>query len=187
MDATLFAAIFPPPAARAVLEQVQADLRRQVAERVTWVVPERLHVTVFFFGDERLRGVEEIDGMVRWALDVVGAGAFDLTLDGLGVLRHRVGDGHRSIHLDGGGCKPLVDLAGRINRSTNRPPHLTLGRTRARVALPALAVPPITFRAERIALVRSASEGTERGYRVLREWQLPAGAAPWRGYGMPPS
>jgi 2'-5' RNA ligase len=113
----------------------------------------------------------------------VGAGAFDLELAGIGTVRHRVGDGHRAIFLDGGGCKPLVDLAGRINARANRPPHLTLGRTRERLALPAVDPSPIVFRAERIALVRSVLEGPERGYHVLREWVLPTRGAPWRGWG----
>ena len=183
MEPVLFAAIFPPPDVLAAIASVQDEVRARLPGRITWVAPERMHVTVFYFGAERADGTAEVERWVGWALDTVRAGAFELELSGLGIVRQRIGDGHRSILLDGGGCKPLCDLASRVNRDANRPPHLTLGRTRQRLALPALAAPRIAFRAERIVLVRSVRDGGERSYHRLREWELPGGATLWRGWG----
>ena len=38
--------------------------------------------------------------------------------------------------------------------------------------LPPCDFPPLVFRAERIALVRSVRDGPDFGYRVLHEWEL---------------
>jgi len=108
-------------------------------------------------------GFNYYDQMVRWVLNPVCTGAFDLELAGLGIMRHRFGDGHRSVFLSGEGCKPLVDLAGCINRDSNRPPHLTLGRFRQRLELPPVDCPGIVFRVERLALVKSIREGADFG------------------------
>ena len=177
-EPVLFAAIFPSPAALASISALQAELRQLLTGKISWVHPERMHVTVFFLGPERGRGLDFHDRIVTWALNEVGAGAFDLELSGLGMMRQRFGDGHRSIFLSGERCKPLVDLAARINRASNRPPHLTPARFRHRMDLPGCDFPPLVFRAERIALVRSVRDGPDFGYRVLHEWELARSRTP---------
>ncbi len=169
-SAVLFTAFFPPSEVLAQIIDVQTALRAHVEERLTWVRPERMHVSVWFLGDAvPLDGLEPA---LDWATSNLPA-PFDITLEGLGTRRVRWGDGHRSIHIDGGGCESLVSIARRLNGEVNRPPHLTLARGRRAIVLPDLDSGRITFPAERLALVRSERDSTDAGYTVIREWNLP--------------
>ena len=169
-EPVLFAAIFPPPEALETITAIQQELKQKLEGKgkLTWVAPERMHVTMFFLGAHKEEHAQE---WVERAL-VARPKAFELQLTEISMKRHRFGDGHRSLFLSAEECKPLVAIARRLNWDVSKPPHLTLARFRKPIEPPSMAIEPITFLAKQIALVQSVKEGADFGYRTLKEWPL---------------
>ncbi|MCH8275321.1 MAG: RNA 2',3'-cyclic phosphodiesterase [Armatimonadetes bacterium] len=164
----LFAGIFPPQEALERVLEVQADLRRHVRVRASWVRSERLHITIRFFGDDG--DTEEAAQVVERA--VAGVQRFSVPLSTVGgfpnVRRARVG------FLDSVGCEELVNLASALEEPGGREPHphLTLARFRRPVALPSVQFDPVVFEVEEVSLIHSVLGGTEPGYRTVGNWAL---------------
>lgn len=164
----VFFALWPDDATRSALVRATKHAVRLCGGRP--IAKERLHVTVAFLGsvtDEELASAR--------AAAPVTVGAFDLTLDLLGVWpqsrvlwlagRH-VPDELNQLEselwtrLEGRGFKPEE----RIYR-----PHVTLAR-RARAVEE--AVEPVTWRVTELALVESLPDGRNVHYEVLEHWPL---------------
>lgn len=79
-----FVAVVPPPEALAPLVTLLAALRAEHPDGVTWVPPERLHVTLAFLGDVS----EETAARVGGRLDEVAAttATFELRIEGGGAF-----------------------------------------------------------------------------------------------------
>jgi 2'-5' RNA ligase len=166
-----FTAFFPPADVIDQLVAVQDRLRAHLDERLTWVKPEHLHVTVWFLGREV--EPERLEAALAWGTRDLPH-RFEIELQGLGQRRVRRGDGHRSIFFNGGECEPLARFARLVNSDANRPPHLTLARGRRALTLPDVDSGRVVFSAERLALVSSKRDGRDTHYTVVREWGLPS-------------
>jgi 2'-5' RNA ligase len=126
----------PKPVLRKI-EEVQGDLRSAHAE-VRWVVPEKIHLTLKFFGnieesriDLIFKSIEEpMRDTLPFSVRVRGAGAFP-SLKNPRVIWMGLADGkEKLISLQ----KQVEDQLERIGfEPEDRPfqPHLTLGRMRS--------------------------------------------------------
>jgi 2'-5' RNA ligase len=136
----LFVALEPPEPVRRRIGAVQAALRRSAgsaAERIRWVDPERVHLTLQFLGavpEERVADVEA-------ALAAAAAGARPLSLEVRGAGGFPNGRRPRVLWAGlAGDVAPLAalvtDLGRRLAPLGFPPeerafsPHLTLGRAR---------------------------------------------------------
>ena len=141
----LFTAIELPQGIREELRRLRQQALKvspQLADAVSWVKPENLHLTLKFLGevsDEKVMGVCQALRRVELAWPI------NLRVDGLGFFPAR-GPMRVVVALVGGQTEALQCLYGGIERALHeigfplehRPftPHVTLGRTRrqARVA-----------------------------------------------------
>lgn len=165
----VFVAIFPPPEIRQ--EALEAAQRLPLGDRIGWVKPDNVHLTLRFLGE---LPEEALDG-IRAALRKLCAhyAPFDICLTGLGAFpsaRHAqvlwVGVGEGSEQIRSLATDLAAALASLGFERERRPytPHLTLGRIRGRAAN--LDLPPVVsgleFRASSVELVESklALEGS---------------------------
>jgi len=137
-----FLAVPLPEARRRQLEQLQRELAAALP-RVRWSAPETIHLTLRFFGDVPEESLEKITDVV---LSVGRSFApFQAELKGIGVFPSPARP--RVIWLGVTGAPALAQLHAALDRSLRlagwpgeeRPfsPHLTLGRARERLILPA--------------------------------------------------
>ena len=133
----LFIAVDLDDAARASIAAVQqriAAATRDERSRVTWVKPDRMHLTLVFLGEVEAAGVPRIVAAVERPVD---APPFDMALETIGTFPSTgapraiwVGVGAGAVQLTG----LHADVARRIGplglALESRPfhPHLTLGR-----------------------------------------------------------
>lgn len=173
MSRRLFLAIDLDEPARTRLGALAATLRarleRERGLRVTWVAPDRMHVTLHFLGQVEADRAESI---VAAMAPPIAVPAFTLTIDRLGAFP---GLGRPRVLWAGGpGVPAIVDVHRLMGERMaacgceldERPfsPHVTLGRVReSRGSLPALPriEPPIEFGIARVTLYESqlSSEG----------------------------
>jgi 2'-5' RNA ligase len=153
------------PAARERIAAAQDALRGAAPERVRWVEPEKLHLTLKFLGDVASEAIPKLAAGA--ASRLAGRGGFEVVLAGFGAFptaraARVVWIGVRA------GAAELARLARRLDAAAvkvglareHRPyrAHLTLGRLRepAAVALdrfPTLEIPP--FRVDEVVLYES--------------------------------
>ncbi|MFQ5669453.1 MAG: RNA 2',3'-cyclic phosphodiesterase [Acidobacteriota bacterium] len=134
----LFVAVALPEEVRSILRETVSHLRHSLAaDRVRWVRPEGMHLTLKFLGQVeagRVQGVEQALGEAVHHLI-----SFRLCLADLGTFGGRHGVRVAWVGLDGD-LSALEHLAGHVERSlvslgfprSQRPfrAHLTLGRVR---------------------------------------------------------
>ncbi len=173
MSRRLFLAIDLDEGARTRLGALAANLRmrldREGGPRVTWVAPDRMHVTLHFLGQVEESRAESI---VAAMAPPIAVPAFTLTIDRLGAFPAR---GRPRVVWAGGPAAPAIGEVHRLMGARlaacgcvldERPfsPHVTLGRVREpRGSLPALPRidPPIHVGIARVTLYESqlSSEG----------------------------
>ena len=164
----VFFALWPDDATRSAL--VRATKRAVQLGGGRPVAKERLHVTVAFLGqvtDEQLASAR--------AAAPVAVGAFDLTLDLLGVWpqsrvlwlagRH-VPDALNALESE---LWTRLEPRGFVREERIYRPHLTLAR-RARPVEE--DVDPVTWPVTELALVESLPDGRNVHYEVLERWPL---------------
>lgn len=180
--ARLFVAVGIPARVRGAVEAAARPLRRAQPD-ARWVDPSALHLTVAFVGavgDEERRAVE---GACAEAAATVGS--FDLALSG------RAGTFGRGVLWAGVEHSPALDrLAMAVHGAlvTRGLPvedrafhaHVTLARARrgARIrpgAAEDYESPRLSWRVERLALMRSRLDQGGARYRVAGEWPLEGG------------
>lgn len=86
----LFVAIELPAEVRQALLRVQDDLRRAGADRLRWVRPEGVHLTLKFLGEVEAARVDEITAALRGAAEPFDLRLRPAQLDGFGGARLRV-------------------------------------------------------------------------------------------------
>ena len=136
-----FVAIFPPSGLQAAVTTGARETVHRLgglANRVRWVRPENVHLTLKFLGDIR----EEALGDLRAALEKVCAGhaPFDVEVAGLGAFPSAQRARILWAGVRGAGFEELRSLAADLDDAIaslgfereERPytPHLTLGRVR---------------------------------------------------------
>jgi 2'-5' RNA ligase len=132
----LFVAIELPGEVREALGRLQHELQRRGLEKLRWVRPESIHLTLKFLGETPAEKVPAIQEALRDA--VKGTGAHELALGKLGTFG---GNRPRVVWLDlTGDLDAVRDLQGRIEMEFNPlgfereargwSPHLTLARVR---------------------------------------------------------
>jgi 2'-5' RNA ligase len=159
----LFAAIFPPPDVVQKLAEVSQAVKALHTSAIT-VKPEKMHVTLRFFGDADL---EKTVNIVNEAVSKYGE-SFDLTFDHIDAFPLR--KTARVIFAGAQDPRPVLRLMKAVE--TDRPhAHLTLARLPKPRTVKLAKFEPITFRADRIVLVNSTlGEGGK--YETLQEWKL---------------
>ena len=165
----VFFALWPDDATRSAISRATRDAVRASAGRP--IAKDRFHLTVAFLGELSGAGLA-----VARAVPPISVGAFDLTLDALGVwpeskilwlapsappsalgeLEARVWDA-------------LAEQGFRAEDRTYRP-HLTLARRSRPLEVP---VEPVPWSVRDLALVESFPDGSRNvHYEVLERWSL---------------
>ncbi len=182
----LFVALELPPAVRAELVRVQAQLKQQVPpQTIRWVNPEGIHLTLKFLGDTPAVKQSSLERALTQAAE--GHAQFDLAAGGLGCFpnlkRPRVAWVGLHQNLDA-----LVALRNSVEEhiaplgypTENHPfnPHLTVGRVRRearrsdveRVGEFIASAPPgepVPFRVAAVTLFRSELKPDGAVYTAL--------------------
>lgn len=167
MSRRLFLAIDLDEPGRTRLGALAASLRTRLERgggpRVTWVAPDRMHVTLHFLGEVE---EERAESIVAAMAPPIAVSTFTLTIDRLGAFPGR---GRPRVLWAGGPAAPAIGEVHRLMGARmaacgcvldERPfsPHVTLGRVReARGSLPALPriEPPIQVAVARVTLYES--------------------------------
>lgn len=184
MGQRLFLAVDIDESTREAIAHVSAGLRAraEALRRVTWVHPERMHLTLHFMGDAD-------DALERRALGALAQpipiAPFDLSFKGLGffpssgpprVLWLGISGGLQDLHRVHDLIQQRLGVAGPPTEAFN--PHLTLARFRDRVprgriaeiaAIPASAGP---CRIDRVTLYESRLSPAGPRYVPLGEGAL---------------
>ena len=166
----LFFALWPDDAVRAALVEWSTALERVCRGRPTR--PRNLHLTLAFLGDVAQARLEELKGVAAG----VTARRFELVVDQPGYWKHN------RIAWAGAGEVPagLVEMVEELRaalraagfRFDEKPfvAHATLLRKASPAPLPAL--PPIVWRGNGFALVRSVPGPNGSDYAVAGEWRV---------------
>ena len=168
----VFFALWPDDATRSAISRATRDAVRASAGRP--IAKDRFHLTVAFLGE--LSGAGLAVARAVPPIVVNGAvGAFELTLDALGVwpeskiLWLAPSDPPPALgELEAGLWDALIERGFRGEDRTYRP-HITLAR-RSR-PLDA-AVEPVRWSVSELALVESFPDGRNVHYEVLERWPL---------------
>lgn len=181
-----FVAVFPPPEIRAAAVAGARETVRRLGDRpgnrVRWIEPGNVHLTLKFLGDVR----EETLGDLCAPLGETCAkhAPFDVGLVGLGAFpsarRARilwVGVGAGSDQLRALAADIDATLASLGFEREKRPyaPHLTLGRVRGRPAsfdLPSDASDRLVFQVHRVELVESTLTPEGAVYETVKAFTL---------------
>jgi 2'-5' RNA ligase len=164
----VFFALWPDDATRSAISRATRDAVRASGGRP--IAKDRLHVTVAFLGELTGAGLE-----VARAVPPVRVGAFELTLDALGIWPDSkilwlapsnppdaLGD--LEVQLWDGLTERGFHGEERVYR-----PHVTLAR-RARPV--ELGVEPVHWLVQELVLVESFPDGRNVHYEVLERWPL---------------
>jgi RNA 2',3'-cyclic 3'-phosphodiesterase len=181
-----FIAIFPPPEIRAAaVAGARETLGRfgdRAHNRVRWIKPDNIHLTLKFLGDVR----EEALGNLCAPLEEICAKyePFDVRLVGLGafpsarrarILWTGVDAGSDQLRTLAADIDAVFASLGFEREKRSYAPHLTLGRIRGRPASFALlsgAGDHLGFRAHRVELVESTLTPEGALYRTIRAFAL---------------
>ncbi|MBI3323854.1 MAG: RNA 2',3'-cyclic phosphodiesterase [Candidatus Omnitrophica bacterium] len=181
-----FIAIELPPALRAHLAQLQADLRRGGAD-VKWVREDQLHVTLRFLGEITETQRQAVEGVLR---DVAAdMAAFEARLSHVGafpsissprVIWVGVGEGGQTMMQLAQAIETALAGVGVPKEERPFEAHMTLGRVRSlrhlaqlidRLKQPAWT-PPTAFTVDHITLFHSALSSAGPTYTVLARIDL---------------
>jgi 2'-5' RNA ligase len=164
----LFVAIELPGEVREALNRLQHELQRQGLEKLRWVRPEGIHLTLKFLGATPVEKVSAIEEAL--AMAVAGTAPHELSLAKLGTFG---GNRPRVLWIDVmGDVDAVCRLQERVESAMNRlgfereargwSPHVTLARVR-----------PETARQAASAIARATSEvDTPSGVIAVREASL---------------
>jgi 2'-5' RNA ligase len=175
----LFLAVRPGPAALEALEHRLASVRAgAIGERLRWTDPEKLHLTLRFFGSVASEAVGPIGEVCREAC--AHTPAFDLSLAGAGafpsprrasVLWVGVTEGATELRTLAHTLDPKLDALGFTKEEREFTPHLTVARSRLPLQLTAaiaeLSSVSISTRIDELLLVRSVLGRPSARYEVI--------------------
>ena len=171
----LFAAVFPSGEARRALGETMAEFEAAAPNLARWVRPERVHLTLRFFGDlPRPQAATILEAMAKVPTDF-NRGGFKLRLARLGTFGQPSNPRVIWAGADGD-VRSLGDLHGALDRELVKAgfspdkqpyrPHITLGRPRnardrqaGRVLATAVwewpALPEVEWRVDEMYLIHS--------------------------------
>jgi 2'-5' RNA ligase len=158
----LFAAIFPDVETLTRVVSFQRKLRDALNGAASWVQPERMHITLKFFGDADLQTTRSavacaFGGVSAFQVKLSGADAFP----SLGRARVLV------LNADVMSQVPLLDDGAQAR------PHLTVGRFRKPVRIAALPqFESQVFLVKKVVLINSVMARRENAYEVIGQWDL---------------
>jgi len=181
-----FLAIELPKTILQKIEEVQRDLRSTHGD-VRWVIPEKIHLTLKFFGNiEELRIdpiSKSIEGVIQntppFFLKVKGVGAFP-HLKNPRVIWMGLAEGRETLLSFQKQIETLLEEIGFQPEDRPFHPHLTLGRMRSSRGKEELAGRMEkfkeeefgTFRVEKVILFKSDLKPTGPIYTSLKEMRL---------------
>ena len=179
-----FFALALGPEQREALAAIVDALRGEAfGERVRWVAPANMHLTLRFLGDVPRASLDRLAERMREIAR--GCESFELELGRIGFFPSRRRPRVVAVEVDE--LAPLVELAARIERGVTDHglpgdgrgfrAHVTLGRIRGRLAavpshLPPLVVEPLLVR--EFGLYRSTLTPSGAIYDVLHRFDLGA-------------
>jgi len=162
----VFFALWPDDATRAAISRATREAVRLGGGRP--IAKDRLHLTVAFLGELSSAGLA-----VAREVPPITVGAFELTLDALGVwpeskiLWLAPADPPSALgELEARLWDGLIERGFRGEERTYRP-HVTLARRSRPVEI---VVEPIRWNVRELALVESFPEGRNVHYEVLERW-----------------
>lgn len=159
--------MFPDDNGRNRAASVASALCELMHGKGRWVKPERLHITLRFFGDEA--SVEDAAEQIERA--IMSVSRFTISLDSISAFPNP--SRGRVLFLAASEDEALVSLCRRLDESDRDPkPHLTLARFERPVRVPQVAFEPIEYPVTELLLVQSVLSGPDTGYHVLRRWLL---------------
>jgi len=175
----LFLAVRPDLVALEALESCRPTRRTgAVGERLRWTDPEKLHLTLRFFGSVGSEAVGPIGEVCRdacahtpaFGLALAGAGAFPSPRRA-SVLWVGVTDGATELRTLANRLDPKLDALGFTKEEREFTPHLTVARSRQPLQLTAaiaeLASVSISTRIDELLLVRSVLGRPSARYEVI--------------------
>ena len=184
MTMRLFAAVVPPPDVVAELDRF-LEPRRVADASLRWTLADSWHLTCAF-----LPSVPdaEVDGFAEALADILaGFDAFDIGLEGSGAFPNP--DRAKVLWLGvARGAEELGRLASRCHAAATRSgltvdgarfrPHLTLARANGVPVIRWLrvleALPPVSWQARELQLIRSSALPGGAGYRTVARFALDA-------------
>lgn len=159
--------MFPDENGRNRAASVASALRGLLHGKGRWVKPEKLHITLKFFGDEA--SVEDAAEQIERA--IMGVPRFTLSLDSISAFPNP--SRGRILFLAASEDDLLVSFCRRFDESDRAPkPHLTLARFERPVRIPQIDFDPIEYPVLEVLLVQSVLSGPDAGYHVLQRWPL---------------
>lgn len=182
MALRLFTAVVPPSDVVAELERF-LEPRRQADSSLRWTLPESWHLTLAFLPSVPEPAVDDL----AEALDetLAGAGTFQVGLAGAGafpdpdrarVLWLDVAQGAAELDRLAAKCRGAATRAGVAVDGAAFRPHLTLARANRVPVMRWLrvlnALPPVSWTAGEVELIRSSSLPGGAGYRTLTRFGL---------------
>lgn len=187
----IFFAVFPTPVALESIAALLATVRmRCPSDEIRWVLPEQLHFTLKFLGEQPEDRVSDAIAAARRA--ALSCSPFDIVVGGLGAFPSAQ---HPRVVWVGtsAGASSLVDLSARLDEELahvgfereSRPyvPHLTLARTKSKQAEQAIVrglakvgeVNEVArLRVDRFALMQSKLSSQGSTYTVVESFSLAA-------------
>ncbi|MDQ2985298.1 MAG: RNA 2',3'-cyclic phosphodiesterase [Armatimonadota bacterium] len=161
----LFAGIYPPLSMVEDLAKLAGRLK-QIYPTAAFVKPDRMHVTLRFFGD-----AEAADAARSIETAIADTAAFDLELDHIDSFPNR--ESARVLHCGLKEPEFVERMISAMARPDDREPHahMTLARFRPKQSVELAAIEPLVFRAAKVTLVNSVLGANSR-YEVVREWTL---------------
>ncbi len=163
-----FFALWPGAAIRSAISRATRDAVRLSGGRP--IAKDRLHLTVAFLGELTTAGLEAAK-----AVPPIGVGAFELTLDRVGVWPESKvlwlapqEPPEALLELEACLWDALVERGFRAEGRDYRP-HVTLAR---RARPPEVEVEPVRWPVADLVLVESFPEGRGVHYEVLDRWPL---------------
>jgi 2'-5' RNA ligase len=180
----LFLAVRPELSALKALERVVAPVRAaEPGDRLRWTAPEKLHVTLRFFGSVSSESPATIGDVCRdlcWSTP-----AFSMLLAGAGAFPNARRAHVLWIGLTEGGAElrglaaelnPRLDALSFTREEREYTPHLTIARSkqplRLTTAIASLSTVSIRTRVDALLLVRSVLGGPSARYEVLDHYPL---------------
>jgi len=185
----IFFAVFPTPSALEKLTELLAAVRRRCpSDEIRWVLPEQLHYTLKFLGEQPETRVSDAIAAARRAAR--SCSPFDIVVGGLGAFPNAQ---HPKVVWVGTneGAPTLTALSARLDEELAqvgfereaRPfvPHLTLARTKSRAAEQAVVrglakvgeVNEVArIRVDRFALMQSQLSPKGSTYTVVESFPL---------------
>lgn len=164
----VFFALWPDDATRSAISRATRDAVRMSGGRP--IAKNRLHLTVAFLGELSAAGLE-----AARAVPPIRVGAFELTLDALGVWPESkvlwlapLDPPEALAELEARLWERLVERGFRASDRVYRP-HVTLAR---RARPPDARVEPVRWAVGELALVESFPDGPGVHYEVLERWPL---------------